>query len=92
VQFTWDPRKALANLQKHGVSFDEAATVFGDPLARIHDDPDHSVGESRELIIGRSAMGKLVLVSFIERGEVLRIINARRPDASERQQYEEAID
>jgi len=55
LRFTWDPRKAAANLLKHRVSFGEAVTVFADPLARIHDDPDHSVGERREIIIGYSA-------------------------------------
>lgn len=75
---------------KHGVSFEEAITVFLDPLARIHDDPDHSVGEVRELIVGSSSSGRLVLVSFTERGDVVRIINARRPDAAERRDYEES--
>lgn len=90
MQFTWDPAKALANARKHGVSFDEAATVFGDPLARVHDDPDHSAEEQREIIIGHSTFGRLLLVSFTERGEFVRIINARRPDAEERQKYEES--
>lgn len=90
MQFTWDPAKALANARKHGVSFDEAATVFGDPLARVHDDPDHSAEEQREIIIGHSTFGRLLLVSFTERGEFVRIISARRPDAEERQKYEES--
>lgn len=90
MQFTWDPAKALANARKHGVSFDEAATVFGDPLARVHDDPDHSAEEQREIIIGHSTSGRLLLVSFTERGEFVRIISARRPDAEERQKYEES--
>ena len=73
------------------MSFEEAATVFGDPLARIHDDPDHSVGEHREFIIGHSTSHRLLLVSFTERGEAVRIISARRTDAGERHDYEENI-
>ncbi|HEV7240356.1 MAG TPA: BrnT family toxin [Thermoanaerobaculia bacterium] len=89
MQFSWDPRKAAANARKHGVTFEEALTVFRDPLARIHDDPDHSIGEWREIITGFSAPGRLILVSFTERGSVTRIINARAPDAAERRDYEE---
>jgi uncharacterized DUF497 family protein len=91
VQFAWDPAKARSNVRKHGVTFEEAATVFLDPLARIHDDPDHSVGEVREIIVGHSASGRLLLVCFTERGEVVRIINARDPDAGERRDHEEGI-
>jgi len=91
VQFTWDPKKAASNLQKHGVSFDEAMTVFLDPLARIHDDPDHSIGEVREIITGFSAAGHLLLVSFTERGDAIRIINARLADARERRRHEEEL-
>jgi uncharacterized protein len=76
-------------VRKHGVSFDEAATVFLDPLARIHDDPDHSIGEVREIIIGHSTAGRLLLICFTERGDSIRIINARHSDARERQDYEE---
>jgi uncharacterized DUF497 family protein len=90
-RFTWDPKKAAANLRKHNVSFDEAATVLLDPIARIHDDPDHSVGEHREIIIGASVSGRLILVSFTEQGEFVRIINARRPDTGERRNYEENV-
>jgi uncharacterized protein len=89
MQFAWDQAKARSNARKHGVSFEEAATVFLDPLARIHDDPDHSAGEYREIIVGRSAPGQLLLVCFTERGDVVRIINARHPDAGERHDYEE---
>jgi uncharacterized protein len=89
VQFSWGPNKAVSNLQKHGVSFEEALSVFRDPLAWIHDDPDHSIGELREIIIGQSSAGRLILVSFTERGDVTRIINARLPDAAERRDYEE---
>ena len=64
IRFTWNAAKAAANRRKHGIAFEEALTVFGDPLARIHDDPEHSEGELREIIIGRSTKGRLILVSF----------------------------
>lgn len=89
MKVTWDPRKARSNLRKHGVSFDEAATVFQDDLARIHDDPDHSLGEHREIIVGYSALGRLLLVSFTESDEVVRIITARPTDTRERRKHEE---
>ena len=91
VKFSWDPKKAAANLGKHGVSFEEALTVFRDPLARIHDDPDHSIGEWREIIIGTSTTGRLILVCFTERGDTIRLINAREPDRAERYDYEENV-
>lgn len=91
MQFPWDPKKAATNLQKHGVSFDEAISVFFDPLARIHDDPDHSIGEAREIIIGLSAVKRLLLVSFAERGDTVRIIHARVANARERRRHEEEI-
>jgi uncharacterized DUF497 family protein len=90
VQFIWSPRKARENLRKHSVSFEEATTVFADPLARIFDDPDHSIGEIREIIIGHSTYPRLLLVSFTEiEEEVVRIISARRLETSERHDYEE---
>jgi uncharacterized protein len=89
VQFTWDPAKAASNLKKHGVSFAEAVTVFFDPLARMHDDPDHSIGEVREIVTGYSANGRLLLVSFTERGDTVRIINARAANLRERRRHEE---
>ncbi|HEX7192121.1 MAG TPA: BrnT family toxin [Thermoanaerobaculia bacterium] len=87
--FTWDPVKAARNLNEHGVSFEEAATVFADPLAAIHDDHEHSVGEHREVIVGHSTAHRLLLVFFTERGDVIRIISARQADSQERKQYEE---
>ena len=66
-EFEWDAAKARENLQKHGVAFEEALTVFADPLARIFDDPDHSESERRELIVGHSAQQGLLVVSFTER-------------------------
>jgi uncharacterized protein len=89
VQFSWNQGKARTNLQEHGVSFEEASTVFRDPLARIHDDPEHSIGEQREIIVGHSTGYRLLLVSFTERGEFVRIISARRPDPDEQRDYEE---
>ena len=90
MQLRWDAAKAKRNLSKHGVSFDEAATVFRDSLAMIFADEDHSIGEAREIIVGRSLAGRLLLVSLIEVGEAIRIISARRADSRERRAYEES--
>lgn len=87
-EFEWDPAKAAENLKKHGVAFEEALTVFADPLARILDDPDHSIEEKREIIIGHSGQGHLLLVSFTERTPRVRIIGARRATRRERHDYE----
>jgi len=89
VEFEWDTAKAKANLKKHGIAFDEALTVFADPLARIFDDPDHSTHESRELMIGQSARNRLLVVCFMERDGRVRIINARRATTRERSNHEE---
>jgi hypothetical protein len=90
LRFEWDVHKARANIRKHGVSFDEAATVFRDRLASIFDDEDHSIEESREIIIGRSAAGRLLLVSFTEKADnTIRIISARVATKRERRNYEE---
>ena len=91
MQFTWDAAKARRNWSKHGVSFDEASTVFRDPLAVIFRDDDHSVGETREIILGQSLAERVLLVSFVEFSDVVRIISARRADPRERQTYEEGI-
>lgn len=88
--FEWDPAKAAANLLQHGVSFEEAATVFQDPLAKIHDDPDHSGTERRDILVGLSCQGKLLLVSFTDRGSNIRVISARPVTRLERRDYEEA--
>ena len=88
-RFEWDSRKAAANIRKHGVSFDEASTVFDDPLAVIFDDETHATTEVRELIIGHSITGRLLLVAFTERpDERLRLISARVVTRTERQDYE----
>ena len=89
VQFTWDPGKAAANLSKHGVSFEDASTVFRNPLAKVLPDPTHSEQEHRSLIIGHSAGGRLLLVVFTETDDRIRIISARDASARERREYEE---
>ena len=92
MKFEWDSRKAAANNRKHGVDFADAIAVFADPLAKIHADPDHSEAEAREIIVGHASSGVLLLVSFQERGDSVRIISARRATNRERHEYEEAID
>lgn len=89
LSFEWDPRKAASNFRKHGVAFEEAVRVFGDPLARIFDDPDHSAGEMRELVVGHTTRRRLLIVSFVERGDRIRIVSARRVTLRERRDYEE---
>lgn len=89
IRFKWDPAKAASNLQKHGVSFEEAASVFGDPLSDTFDDPDHSIVEERFVIVGRSRNDRLLFVSHVDGGEEIRIISARR---SEVKRYEEGFD
>ena len=89
MQFSWDPKKAASNLRDHGVTFEEASSVFGDGLAITFDDPDHSEGESRLLTFGLSEQGRLLVVSHTERRGVVRIISARRATRAERKIYEE---
>ena len=89
MRFDWDPKKAAANLKKHEVSFQEAATVFGDPLAITFQDPDHSEDEERQLTFGLSLQRRLIVVSHTERKDVTRIINARLMKRKERAIYEE---
>ncbi|OGT36199.1 MAG: hypothetical protein A2W28_00785 [Gammaproteobacteria bacterium RBG_16_51_14] len=89
MKFEWDPRKAEINLRKHGVSFDEAGTVFLDRLALSGPDPDHLVGESRYITFGMSRLGRLLAVSHTYRPGAIRIINARRVKRGERKIYEE---
>lgn len=88
MEFEWNNRKATANLKKHGVSFLEAASVFGDPLALTFDDPDHSIGEHRLLTFGTTRTGKMVIVSHTERNGLMRIISARLMQKYERDIYE----
>jgi uncharacterized DUF497 family protein len=89
MEFEWDDAKAASNEQKHGVSFPEAATAFADPLAAIFPDPDHSDDEVREILVGYSERGRLLVVSFTERPPNLRIITARVATPSERRNHEE---
>jgi uncharacterized protein len=83
-------RKGRANFEKHGVPFEEAATVFQDPLARVHPDPDHSESEARGILIGRSGKGRLLLVAFTDRQGKIRLISARKVTRRERRDYEES--
>ncbi len=88
-KFEWNQAKADSNLIKHRVSFEEAKSVFDDPLAGIIDDPVHSMGENRFLIVGMSKNFRLLVVSFTERGETVRIISCRKATTKERKSYEE---
>jgi uncharacterized DUF497 family protein len=88
MQFEWDRQKEKRNRRKHGVSFDEAVTVFYDPLSATFDDPDHSFGEHRLITIGFSSHGRLFVVSHMERGNAIRIVNARPATAQERKRHE----
>ena len=89
-RFEWDETKAVANLRKHGVPFEEAASVFSDPLAYTFGDPDHSVGEQRLLTFGFSQLGRLLAVVHAERGRAIRIISARKATRHERGIYEQS--
>jgi uncharacterized DUF497 family protein len=89
LEFEWDPAKAQENSRNHGATFEEAVTVFGDPSARIFDDPEHSGDETREIIVGYSQKQRLLLVSFTERAPKVRIISARPATRRERQSHEQ---
>ena len=89
MEFEWDPVKARENLRKHGISFDEAATVFGDSLALTFHDPDHAGQEERLLTFGLSRLNRLLVVSHTPRHPRIRIITARRVSRHERKIYEE---
>ena len=91
LSFEWDPAKAAANLTKHRVSFEEAASVFGDPLGRMTADPRHSVEEERLVMLGRSNGRRMLAVMYVERGEAIRMISARLATRQERRNYEEAV-
>jgi uncharacterized protein len=87
--FEWDWKKAEFNARKHGVTFDEASTVFADPLAMLMPDPDHSLDEERYVLLGMSNQRRLVVVAFAERPPRTRLISARRATPRERRRYEE---
>jgi uncharacterized DUF497 family protein len=89
MRFLWDPKKAASNLNKHGISFEEAVTVFGDPLSDTFPDPDHSLAEYRFVIIGSSESGKILVVAHTDDGELVRLISAREVTHGERKSYEE---
>ena len=89
MRFEWDPKKAAANLKKHGVSFQEASTVFGDALAITFQDPDHSEDEERQVTFGLSLQKRPIVVSHTDRRNGTRIISARLMDRKERVIYEE---
>jgi uncharacterized protein len=92
MRFEWDPAKSAKNIRKHGISFDEAVTVFKDPLALIFDDEEHSEGEHREIIVGMSTLRRMLLVCFVERIEdTVRIISARSATRTEINDYEENV-
>lgn len=90
MEFEWNEEKAAVNLSRHGVSFDEAKTVFSDPLYVDFYDPDHSYDEQRYITIGESQAGRLLLVSYTERGNAIRLISAREVTPAERKAYEES--
>ena len=88
LAFEWDKQKAKANQRKHSISFEEASTVFDDPLAVNFDDPDHSTEENRYLIIGLSAQGKLLFIAYTDRNNKIRLISARLVTPKEKRSYE----
>lgn len=88
--FEWDSQKAISNIKKHGVTFEEAKTVFSDPIAYIFDDEWHSIGERREIIIGHSVQNRLLLVCFTEKSKgVIWIFSSRLATRKERKDYEQ---
>jgi uncharacterized protein len=89
MRFSWNPKKAASSLNKHGISFEEAATVFGDPLSDTFPDPYHSLEEDRFVILGSSESGKILVVAHTDDGELVRIISAREVTHGERKSYEE---
>jgi uncharacterized DUF497 family protein len=86
--FEWDLKKARGNLTRHGISFDEASTVFRDPFSMTVADPLHSEGEERFVLIGQSQRGRMLVVVHMERGDRIRIISARLATSKERKRYE----
>ena len=88
LEFEWDPGKAESNVSKHRVTFEEAATVLGDPLSMTVYDPDHSQDEDRYITMGTSSGGRLLIVSHTDRDDRIRIISARQATTRERKAYE----
>ena len=89
MKLEWDENKAAVNLSKHGISFDEAKTVFDDSLYVDFYDPDHSYDEHRYIIVGESKRGRLLIVSYTERDNAIRLISARKVTQREREAYEQ---
>ncbi len=89
MEFEWDPKKARKNLQRHRISFNEAATVFGDPLSMTFPDPDHSIRECRYIIIGLSSSSRMLVIAHTYQKDRVRIISARKATRQERKYYEE---
>jgi uncharacterized DUF497 family protein len=89
LQFEWDSRKALSNKKKHRITFEEASTVFGDPLSTTISDPVHSRTEDRFITIGTSVNNELIVVVHADYDDVIRIVSARKATRNERKQYEE---
>jgi uncharacterized protein len=90
ITFEWDAEKAAGNEEKHGLSFEEASTAFGDPLSITIDDPDHSEDEARCLLLGMTHTGRLVVVVHTDRDDAVRLISARLATPRERRSYEQA--
>ncbi|MEN6627237.1 MAG: BrnT family toxin [Candidatus Sumerlaeia bacterium] len=88
MDFEWDPQKAEKNVEKHAISFQEALTVFHDPLSATFQDPDHSIDEQRHITIGYSLAARLLVVAHTDRGDRIRIISARLATAGERKRHE----
>ena len=88
LEFEWDQFKSRQNMKKHGISFREGATAFADKLSYTISDPEHSIGEHRFLLLGRSYSGNLLVIAHTERGDRIRIINVRRATRRERELYE----
>jgi uncharacterized DUF497 family protein len=89
LRFEWDHRKALINEKKHSLTFEEASTVFGDPLSLTIPDPAHSVGEDRFITIGTSAKNRLIVVVYTEHYDIVRIVSDRKATKIEKRQYEQ---
>ena len=90
IDFEWDPNKAAQNVRKHGVTSEDAATVFQDSLSITVPDPDHSIVEDRFITVGTSSQNRELMVAHAERGDCIRIISARALTPREKRQYEEA--
>ena len=89
LRFEWDSKKTLSNKRRHGITFEQASTIFGDPLSITVHDPAHSIGEDRFITIGTSINDKLIVVVHTDRNDIIRIISARKATKNERSQYEQ---